>query len=630
LNPELALKLKTLPETPGCYLMRNASEVLYVGKAINLKNRVRSYFQSGHGHTPKVRAMVARVVDFDVIICQTNLEALILESNLIKLHKPYYNIMMRDDKQYPFIRVDMHQDFPRIELVRRTQRDGAKYFGPYLGATGVREVLDVLRQVFPLRTCTLALPDGKTRRPCIQHEMGNCLAPCAGLCEREQYHAVLRDALRFLGGQSQAIEDTLRAQMNDAALALEFERAGTLRDRLRAVEKLTEKQRANKPGGGDRDVLAVARDGLDAMVQTLHIRGGQMIGGDHFSLERAGDDSPGEILLSFMLQYYSEAALIPREIVLPELPDESDTLAELFAELLGKKVEITVPQRGEKRALVELAEKNATDALAKRNARSLAQYDRTIGAARSLAEKLGISRTVRRMECYDISNTQGVLSVASMVVFIDGQPAKKQYRHFRIQTVEGANDFASMEEVLSRRFRHGLEERAQRLAQGLALEDGKFSDLPDLVVIDGGPEQLLFARRAMLAAGADVPICSLAKRLEEIFLPDREKSILLDRHDPALHLVERIRDEAHRFAITHHRGLRGKQMTKSQLEDIPGIGSNRRRALLIKFKSIQAMRDATLEELTSTPGMSKPAAQTLYRVLHAGDKAEEKTVTSLI
>jgi excinuclease ABC subunit C len=620
MNDILALKLKTLPESPGCYLMREGDEVLYVGKAKNLKNRVRQYFQAGHGHTPKVRAMVARVLDFDILLCSTNLEALILESNLIKLHKPYYNILLRDDKQYPFIRVDTAQDFPRIEFVRRTQRDGAKYFGPYLGATSVREVLDLLRQIYPLRTCSLSLPDGKSHRPCIQHEIGNCLAPCAGKVSREDYHEVLRQVLRFLSGRDDEVIQRLREQMSEAALSFEYERAAILRDRLRAVEKLVEKQRATKPGGGDYDALAVAQDGLDAMVQIMHIRGGQMLGGDSFALERAGDEEPGEVLTSFMLQFYTEAALIP-PVILTSLPiDEPDTLSELLSEILGKKAEIASPARGEKRDLIDLALKNATDALAKRNLNTKAQYERTLGAAASLAKAIGLAGRIRRMECYDISNTQGVLSVASMVVFIDGKPAKQQYRHFRIKTVEGANDFASMEEALGRRFRHGLTEREERLAQGLNPEEGSFSDLPDLVVIDGGPEQLAFARRAMLDAGANVPICSLAKRLEEIFLPDRGESILLDKRDPALQLMQRIRDEAHRFAITHHRHLRGKQQTKSQLEAIPGIGPARRRALLTHFRTMNALRAATEEELTLVPGMNRRTAEAVYEAMHGAVK----------
>ncbi|MDR1599701.1 MAG: excinuclease ABC subunit UvrC [Oscillospiraceae bacterium] len=615
MNDTLALKLRTLPESPGCYLMREGNDVLYVGKAKNLKNRVRQYFQAGHGHTPKVRAMVSRVEDFDVLLCGSNLEALILECNLIKLHKPFYNILLRDDKQYPFIRVDTSQDFPRLEFVRRTQRDGAKYFGPYLGATSVREALDLLRQVYPLRTCSLSLPDGKERRPCVQHEIGNCLAPCAGKVGRGEYHEILGQALRFLAGRDDEAVRRLRGQMDQAARSFEYERAAILRDRIKAVERLFEKQRATRPGGGDCDALAVAQDGLDAIVQVTHVRGGQMLGGDSFTLERAGDDDPGEALGSFILQFYTEAALIP-PVILTQTPlDEPDTLSDLLTGILGQRVEISTPQRGEKRDLVNLARKNADDALAKRNQNTKAQYERTLGAAVSLAKAIGLPGRIRRMECYDISNTQGALSVASMVVFIDGKPARRQYRHFRIKTVEGANDFASMEEALGRRFRHGLREKAERLAQGLDPEGGAFSDLPDLVVIDGGPEQLAFARRAMLGAGADTPICSLAKRLEEIFLPDREGSILLDKRSPALHLMQHIRDEAHRFAITHHRKLRGKQQTKSPLEAIPGIGPARRRALLTSFRTMNALRAATADELAAVPGMSGKAAEAVYNAL---------------
>ena len=614
----LQLKLKTLPESPGCYLMRDGDEIIYIGKAKNLKNRVRQYFQAGTGHAPKVRAMVARVTDFDIIICQTNFESFVLECNLIKRHRPYYNIMLRDDKQYPFVRVDLSQDFPRVELVRRAAKDGAKYFGPYFGTQSVREVMDLLRQVFPLRTCALKLPDNKIHRPCIQYEMGNCLAPCAVFCTRVEYHAVVKDALRFLSGHAEQILADLRERMDGASAAMEYEKAGKILGRLRAVERLIEKQRAHKAGGGDRDIIAVARDemgGGDAIAQAMFVRGGQLIGSDSFVLERAGEDSVGDILRNFITQYYTEAALIPREIVLPELPEEWEMLARLLTETRGMKAEMLVPSRGEKKDQLDIAEKNAQDALVKRSLKEGRKRERTIGAAEELARAIGIERRLRRIECYDISNTQGLLSVASMVVFIDGEPAKKEYRHFRIKTVVGANDFASMEETLGRRFRHGLEERERREAVGLDPRGGKFSDMPDLIVIDGGPEQLEFAGRAMRGAGADAPMCSLAKRLEEIFLPDRKESVILPRHSPALHLIERLRDEAHRFAITHHRNLRAGKMTKSGLEDIPGIGEKRRRALLTHFKSIQQMRGATVDELAAVPGMNKKAAELLYRVL---------------
>jgi excinuclease ABC subunit C len=634
-NDTVKLKLKTLPESPGCYLMRDGDTIIYVGKAKNLKNRVRQYFQSGSGHTAKVRAMVARVSDFDIILCQTNMEAFILECNLIKRHRPYYNIMLRDDKQYPFVRIDLSADFPRVELVRKASNDGAKYFGPYFGTQSVREVLDLLRQIFPLRTCALALPDNKIHRPCIQYEMGNCLAPCAVFCTRDEYHRVVKDAMRFLSGKADEILSELNGKMNAAAASLEYEKAGKILARIRAVEKLIEKQTAHKAGGGDRDIIAVARDqgnamdsGLpsgkrliinesspDAIVQLLFVRGGQIIGADSFVLERAGDETTADILQSFMMQYYTEAALIPREIVLPELPVEHETLSQLLCETRGKKTELIVPVRGERHEQLVIAVKNAADALAKRAMREGRKKERTTGAAADLGRAVGLDGALRRIECYDISNTQGVLSVASMVVFIDGEPAKKEYRRFRIKTVEGANDFASMAEVLGRRFTHGLAELAERREQGLDVQGGKFSDMPDLVVIDGGPEQLEFARNAMFEAGGNAPIISLAKRLEEIFLPNQPESIYLPRSSPALHLIERIRDEAHRFAITYHRGLRQGNMTKSILEEIDGVGEKRRRALFAAFRTLAEMKKATVEELAAVNGMNRSAAVKVHEKL---------------
>jgi excinuclease ABC subunit C len=624
-NEAITHKLKTLPESPGCYLMREGETIIYVGKAKNLKNRVRQYFQSGSGHTPKVRAMVCRVTDFDIILCQTNMEAFILECNLIKRHRPYYNIMLRDDKQYPFVRIDTSQHFPRVELVRKASNDGAKYFGPYFGTQSVREVLDLLRQIFPLRTCALALPDNKLHRPCIQYEMGNCLAPCAVIVTRDEYHKVVKDAMRFLSGKADEILSELKTKMNAAAQAMEYEKAGKTLTRIRAVEKLIEKQTAHKAGGGDRDIIAVARESdgggiyetADAVVQLLFMRGGQIIGADSFVLERAGDEATADILQSFMMQYYTEAALIPREIVLPELPAEHDTLESLLCEARGKKTELIVPVRGERREQLEIAKKNAADALNKRALREGRKKERTTGAAAELGKAVGMTAYPRRIECYDISNTQGVLSVASCVVFIDGEPAKKQYRRFRIKTVEGANDFASMAEVLGRRFTHGLEERARRLAEGLDPLGGKFSDLPDLVVIDGGPVQLEFALGAMTDAGGKAFMISLAKRIDEIFLPNVQESIYLPRRSPALHLIERVRDEAHRFAITYHRGLRQSNMTKSILDEVDGVGEKRRRALFAAYRTLAQMKNATAAELAAVPGMNKAAAARVYDRLHS-------------
>jgi excinuclease ABC subunit C len=609
MTDELRLKIENLPDSPGCYLMKQQGEIIYVGKAVNLKNRVRSYFQNSRGHTPKVAAMVGKIDDFDIMLCSTNLEALILECNLIKRHKPYYNILLKDDKHYPYVRVDMQKPFPRLEVARRIEKDGAKYFGPYIGATVVRQVMDAVQNIFPLRSCTLDLPLKSPRRPCVQYEIGRCLAPCANKCTQEEYGAMMEQVLAFLGGRYQDVVSRMKADMETASRELHFERAAYLRDKMRDVEILMERQRAIQVSGADQDILAIAQDGLDAMVQVLYVRGGRMIGGDQFVLPQAGSDIKGEVLAAFLTQYYEDGNLIPRQVLCQELPDNLEELESWLRDIRGSAVTLTTPKRGEKHDLVMLAEKNAQDALEKRNARNAIKEERTTGAAAALGEALGLEKAPRRIEGYDISNTQGVLSVASMVVFIDGEPAKKEYRHFRIKTVEGPNDFASMNEVVGRRFRHGLEEQKEREDAGQAMEGGKFSDMPDLVLIDGGPEQLAFALRAMREAGADVPMFGLAKRLEEIFLPDRELPILLDRRSPALHLIQRIRDEAHRFAITHHRNLRGKESVHSQIEDIPGIGPARRKALLKQFHSLQAVRQASLEELLAVPGMTRPAAE---------------------
>lgn len=613
MTPEIQEKLALLPDSPGCYLMKQHGKIIYVGKAINLKNRVRSYFH-GRDHMPKVAAMVSKADDFDIMLCDTNLEALILESNLIKLHRPYYNILLKDDKNYPYIRIDEREPFPRVELVRRIEKDGARYFGPYIGATAVREVLDVLRQTFPLRTCGTPPDPKKPRRPCVHYEIGRCMAPCAGAIESAAYKETVAEVILFLQGKSAPVLARMHAEMEEAAAGLHYEKAALLRDRITGVKRLLEEQRAISTGGEERDVLAAAKDGLDAMVQVLNIRGGRMIGGEHYALERAGDEETGDILSSFIMQYYEDGRLPPREIIAQALPQDNDTLQTALTEMRGARVYLHAPVRGEKRALVLLAEKNARDALEKRNARARHSFERTLGASRALGEALGLSHAPRRIEGFDISNTQGALSVASMVVFIDGAPARREYRHYRIKTVEGANDFASMEEVLGRRFRRGIAERERKLAQGDAVTDG-FADLPDLILIDGGPEQLSFARRAIQAAGGDVPMFGLAKRLEEIWLPGAEEPIMLDRHSPALHLIQRLRDEAHRFAITHHRSLRGKQTIRSRLEDIPGIGPKRRTALLKRFKSIEALKNATEEELTDVPGMTRDTAQAVCAYL---------------
>ena len=635
MNDLLRLKIERLPTCPGCYLMKSEGRIIYVGKAVNLKNRVRQYFQSSKDHTVKVRAMVARIDDFDIVLCDTNLEALILECNLIKLHRPQYNILLKDDKHYPYLRIDVTQDYPRVELVRRVEKDRARYFGPYMGATGVREVMDVLRGLFPLRTCAMPIRPGMNRRPCLHHQVGECLAPCAGLTTPEAYGAVVQEVLDFLGGKPDAVLERLEGQMREAAAAMRFEQAAQLRDRIRDVQSLMERQKAINVRGGDQDILACAGDEIDCMVEVVFVRGGHMIGAEHYCLEGAGDQTGAQALTQFILQFYDDGREPASEVLCMELPEQAEDVERVLCDRKGARVTLREPQRGTKHQLVELALKNARDALAKRNAHLARQQERTTGACAALAAAVGMDTVPRRIEGYDISNTQGELSVASMVVAIDGSAARREYRHFRIKTVVGANDFASMNEVLTRRLARATQEREALIAQGRLHADGTlpegaepltgFADLPDLILIDGGPQQLRFAREAMLAVGYDIPIFGLAKRLEEIFLPHQEQSILLDRKSPALHLIQRIRDEAHRFGITHHRSLRQKAGMHSSLEDIPGIGKTRRRALLTHFKSIRAIAEATPEALCQAEGIGPAQARIIWAHYHPTEDSGEET-----
>ena len=604
---KLEEKIRMLPDSPGCYLMKDASgEIIYVGKAVNLKNRVRSYFRDT-AHTPKVAAMIAHIDDFEVLLCETNLEALILECNLIKLHKPYYNILLKDDKHYPYLKVDMRQPFPRLELCRKMEKDGAKYFGPYIGANAVRQVIEAVRDVFPIRSCKQVLPPKSPKRPCMNYDIGRCLAPCAGKCTEETYREMMEGVLSFLGGDYDGVLKKLKKDMEEAAAALRFEKAAAIRDKIRDVQGLMERQIALRTDRSEQDLIALAQDGLDAMIQILYVRGGRMVGGDHFALPREGGEEPGEVIASFLTQYYEQAGLIPRNVLCQTLPEGAAEQLELWLrEKKGSAVTVATPQRGEKHELVLLAEKNARDALMKRNARRTIHEERTVEAAKNLGKILGMDRYPRRIEGYDISNTQGVQSVAAMVVFIDGEPAKKEYRHFRIKTVEGANDFASLYETLSRRYAHAAREAEE------GTEQGKFTDLPDLILIDGGPQQLRFARQAILDLGIEPPaMFGLAERLEEIWLPDAEEPILLDHRTPELQLVQRVRNEAHRFGIIHHRNLRGKAFTHSQLDEVPGIGPARRKALLKAFGSVKAIREASREDLLKVKGMNTTAADAI-------------------
>lgn len=610
MNDELKWKIENLPDSPGCYIMKSGGEVIYVGKAKNLKNRVRQYFQSSANHTQKVRAMVARVDDFELMLVDSEMEAFTLECNLIKRYKPFYNILLKDDKHYPYLRVNMKEAFPRVTIVRRVAHDGAKYFGPYFGANVVRDALDAVRSIFPIRTCSHKLPTEKALRPCVNYEIGLCRAPCANRISQEEYHELMEGVVDFLGGKFELVLGRLKEKMNQAAANWNYERAAVYRDQITAIDQLMQKQKAIVADGGDQDVAAALIDENGALVQMMYVRGGRLIGSERFSLDNSAEETAEEALSQFIAQYYDESRVPPRELLVnADFPDRG-ALEERLSGFRQSRVHILVPQRGEKRKLILLAQKNLLEEAEKRRKRLANSYDRTIGALEELKDVLGLPERPRRIEGYDISNTQGAQSVGSMVVMIDGVSANKEYRHFRIKTVEGPNDFASMREMLSRRLAHGLKE----VEEGTA--NARFADFPDLILIDGGRGQLNAALEAMRESGLDIPMFGLAKRIEEIVLPNEEESIVLDRHSNALHLIQRLRDEAHRFGITHHRALRAKNSIASRLESIPSVGTARRRALLTHFRSVDALRQATPEEIALVNGISPALAQTIYEYLH--------------
>ena len=610
MNDELKWKIENLPDSPGCYIMKSGGEVIYVGKAKNLKNRVRQYFQSSANHTQKVRAMVARVDDFELMLVDSEMEAFTLECNLIKRYKPFYNILLKDDKHYPYLRVNMKEAFPRVTIVRRVAHDGAKYFGPYFGANVVRDALDAVRSIFPIRTCSHKLPTEKALRPCVNYEIGLCRAPCANRISQEEYHELMEGVVDFLGGKFELVLGRLKEKMNQAAANWNYERAAVYRDQITAIDQLMQKQKAIVADGGDQDVAAALIDENGALVQMMYVRGGRLIGSERFSLDNSAEETAEEALSQFIAQYYDESRVPPRELLVnADFPDRA-ALEERLSGFRQSRVHILVPQRGEKRKLILLAQKNLLEEAEKRRKRLANSYERTIGALEELKDVLGLPERPRRIEGYDISNTQGAQSVGSMVVMIDGVSANKEYRHFRIKTVEGPNDFASMREMLSRRLAHGLQEVEEGAAKA------RFADFPDLILIDGGRGQLNAALEAMRESGLDIPMFGLAKRIEEIVLPNEEESIVLDRHSNALHLIQRLRDEAHRFGITHHRALRAKNSVASRLESIPSVGTARRRALLTHFRSMEALRQASPEEIALVNGISPALAQTIYEYLH--------------
>lgn len=585
--------LAVLPDKPGVYLMHDAhGKVIYVGKAVVLKNRVRSYFRNLASHTPKVRAMVEKIAEFETIVTSSEVEALILECNLIKKYRPRYNIMLKDDKTYPFLKVTVNEDFPRIYVTRRQQRDGAKYYGPYADVGAMHDTVKLLRSMFPLRTCRKMNPD----RPCLNYHIKRCLAPCAGYVSREEYGNMIKSVCMVLDGRTTELERDLKRRMQEAANNYAFEEAARLRDQLQAVTRLNEQQKAVTGSGGDMDVIGFAKDTTGICLQIFFVRKGKLIGRDNFFLPDGGE-AEEEVMSAFVKQYYNEATFVPKEIVVPYLPDEEEKqLIEIWlADKAGRKAELILPQRGVKRELLSLANDNAKKLLEERLRKGSLSLKDDLAAAEELQLALALPNPLERMDCFDISHTQGSETVASMVVFRNGSISKKDYRKYKIVSAEGKpDDFKSMQEVVYRRYKD-------------------YEDLPSLVVIDGGKGQLSSALEVIRGLGLhDLPVVGLAKREEEIFIPGQSESILLDRDSASLHLIQRIRDEAHRFAITFHRKLRGKRNLVSVLDHVEGIGPKRRQELWKKFKTLDAMKQASVEELAAVEGMNYPAAQTLY------------------
>ncbi len=585
-------KLALLPDSPGVYIMKNAQgKVIYVGKAVVLKNRVRQYFQNTKNHSPKVRVMVSHIADFETIITASEVEALILECNLIKKHRPRYNISLKDDKTYPYVKVTLADEYPRVMLTRRILKDGARYFGPYTNVGAVHESLKLLRRLFPMRTCKHMDVD----RPCLEYHIKRCLAPCVGLADADEYSDMVRSVCLFLEGRTDEVEKTLEKRMEAAAENLQFELAARLRDQLKAVRRVAEKQNI-VTGYGDQDAVGMARSGLGVCVQVFLVRAGKMVGREHFLLTGSEAESDEALLSAFLKQYYYRAAFIPKEILLPCPIEEQSVIEEWLTEQKGARVSLLLPQRGQKHEIVQMAETNAEKYLADEAARIQTATEQTEGAVEELGRALGLTKKPWRMECFDISHIQGSETVASMVVFEGGVPKKSDYRRFKIKSAEGKpDDFLSMREVTTRRY-------------------GKpdVEDMPDLIVIDGGLGQLGSALSIIRGAGHTTPVIGLAKQFELIFVEGTSEPVELPRHSQALYLMQRIRDEAHRFAITYHRKLRGKRNLVSVLDHVEGIGPKRRKALWTHFGTLEKIKAATVEELTAVPGMSRPSAQAVY------------------
>jgi len=612
LSDQLQGKLDTLPSKPGCYIYRNAEgQVIYVGKAINLKNRVRSYFQERSDKDFKTRQLVQHIADLEWILVGSELEALILEMNLIKKHRPRYNIRLKDDKRYPYIKVHWADPFPKVTVTRQMVTDGSRYFGPYTSVWAVHQTLDVIRRIFTYLTCDRVIT-GLDERPCLYYDIKLCSGPCIGSIKQADYRQAIDDLCNFLEGKTDPIVHRLTVEMEKASDDLRYEKAAAIRDRINSIERVVEKQKVISSTEKDSDVIAMARSDGEACVQIFFIRSGKLIGREYFILEGTEEAADSEVVTQFVKQFYAEAATIPNEVLLPNEIEEAQIIKQwLESSRGGPKVDLRVPRRGSSKDLVEMAAENATETLRSLRRQWEMDTNRQSEALSEIQQALGLKEPPNRIECYDISNTQGTASVGSMVVFEQGVPSRKHYRRFNIKTVDGPDDFASMEEVLTRRFRRW--QAAQEDQTVGKKEDESFALLPDLLIVDGGKGQLGRAVEVLekYELTGKVPVTGLAKQEEELFLPETAESIMLPRHSQGLYLIQRIRDEAHRFAITAHRGARSKKGLASHLETIPGVGPARRKALLGKFGSIDGILNASIAEIVEIPGITPDLAQAI-------------------
>lgn len=608
-------ELKKLPGQPGVYIMHDAKDaIIYVGKAISLKNRVRQYFQSSRDKTAKIKQMVSKIARFEYIVTDSELEALVLECNLIKEHRPRYNTMLKDDKTYPYIKVTASEEYPRILFSRQMKKDKNKYFGPFTSAGAVKDTIELIRKIYRIRACSRKLPQDMGKdRPCLYYHIHQCDAPCQGYISQADYQKSVKQAVWFLNGQYEPVMKYLEEKMRTASETMEFEKAIEYRDLLDSVRKVAQKQKITSQSMEDRDIIAMAKDERDAVVQVFFVRDGKLIGREHFHMNLTGSESKAEILNSFVKQFYAGTPFVPHEIWVQEELEDAEVIASFLTARRGQKVRFVVPKMGEKERLVELAEKNAKMVLSQDKEKIKREELRTIGAMNQIGSWIGLSG-IKRVEAYDISNISGFESVGSMIVYENGRPKRNDYRKFRIRTVQGPNDYASMREVLLRRFSHGLGETKKMQAEGGDLAMGSFTRFPDLLMMDGGRGQVNIALEVLRELQLEIPVCGMVKddnhRTRGLYYQNVE--IPIDRHSEGFQLITRIQDEAHRFAIEYHRSLRGKEQVRSVLDDIKGIGPARRKSLMRTFKTIEAVREASVEELEAAPQMNRAAAEAVY------------------